>query len=459
MRAAPALVFDVSSIVVADRDRPTGIHRVVFETALELITLTDGAVEFTQFDRVTGRYRRVEHQVLLDRVEVLNAVAPSVPAGGRSAPATTGGRTARFVRRSVEVFGRRSPATARSMKVALAHARRSALAFVSAARSTGADRRRRRDLRTIGCHSDSWTSATTYCSLGVDFAHNDLDHLARCRTATGATVALMVHDIIPIVDPQFATRDLDDYYEALVGLADVIIVTSDHAAADLRRYFAQLGGRAPRLAKVILSSSVASAPPVRPSSLPEAVEREGYVMYVSTITLRKNHHVLFDVWSSLISDAAATATDAPSGVPYLLVVGSPGALSDETMSRLRRDPVLRRRVLHLEGLSDSEIAWLYAHCAFTVYPSLSEGWGLPVSESLDLGKVCLASDRTSLPEAGEGLALHLDPFDRAAWRSTITALWTDAAYRARLEADIAARHRRVTPTMTATQVLAALERQ
>ena len=48
-------------------------------------------------------------------------------------------------------------------------------------------------------------------------------------------------------------------------------------------------------------------------------------------------------------------------------------------------------------LPDAELAWLYANAAFTVFPSLMEGWGLPVGESLWFGKPCVASSGSAVP--------------------------------------------------------------
>ncbi|MFI5091233.1 MAG: glycosyltransferase [Terriglobales bacterium] len=48
-------------------------------------------------------------------------------------------------------------------------------------------------------------------------------------------------------------------------------------------------------------------------------------------------------------------------------------------------------------------------CLFTLFPSLYEGWGLPVTESLAHGKPCLISNRSALPEAGDTFARYFDP--------------------------------------------------
>ena len=77
------------------------------------------------------------------------------------------------------------------------------------------------------------------------------------------------------------------------------------------------------------------------------------------------------------------------------------------------------------NVADEELAWLYENCLFTVFPSEAEGWGLPLTEALDRGKYCLASDNTSLKEAGEGLVFHAALHDRKAWLHGLCTLLND----------------------------------
>ena len=67
------------------------------------------------------------------------------------------------------------------------------------------------------------------------------------------------------------------------------------------------------------------------------------------------------------------------------------------------------KIRHVQDPSDAELAALYRGCLFTVFPSLYEGWGLPVTESLAFGKPCVIANATSLPEAGGSLARMFDP--------------------------------------------------
>jgi len=63
----------------------------------------------------------------------------------------------------------------------------------------------------------------------------------------------------------------------------------------------------------------------------------------------------------------------------------------------------------LEELSDEELSGLYHSCLFTIMPSLSEGYGLPVAESLANGKLCLASDLPTIKEHAGSFAWYFDP--------------------------------------------------
>ena len=64
------------------------------------------------------------------------------------------------------------------------------------------------------------------------------------------------------------------------------------------------------------------------------------------------------------------------------------------LSDIAHDPRVAGDFLTLSHVSDGELQWLYEHCLFTVFPSLYEGWGLPVAESLMNGKFVLASSRS-----------------------------------------------------------------
>ena len=70
---------------------------------------------------------------------------------------------------------------------------------------------------------------------------------------------------------------------------------------------------------------------------------------------------------------------------------------------------------------------MYENCAFTVYPSLYEGWGLPIAESFAFGKPCIASNKSSMPEVGQHYAEYFSPYNADAL-ATLILRYSDTKY-------------------------------
>jgi glycosyltransferase involved in cell wall biosynthesis len=125
-----------------------------------------------------------------------------------------------------------------------------------------------------------------------------------------------------------------------------------------------------------------------------------FILFVGTVEPRKNLPTLLDALDHLRGDLG-------SAVPELVVVGGWGWRSGAVRARLRRD----RHVHWLRAIPDADLAAFYRAARFTVAPSYTEGWGLPVQESIAHGVPCIASSGGALPEAGAGLAVSFDPGD------------------------------------------------
>ena len=172
-----------------------------------------------------------------------------------------------------------------------------------------------------------------------------------------------------------------------------------------------------------------------------------FVLYVSTIEVRKNHRLLFQVWKRLLE------RHDPAAVPDLVFVGRKGWLVDDFLTELRNADHLGGRIQLRHGVGDAELAQLYADCLFTVYPSIAEGWGLPVAESLAHGKYCVASGTSSLPEVGGALVDYHDPFDVAGAHALIEHAIYDPAFRAERERAIQSGYRARTWSECAGEIL------
>jgi glycosyltransferase involved in cell wall biosynthesis len=107
-------------------------------------------------------------------------------------------------------------------------------------------------------------------------------------------------------------------------------------------------------------------------------------------------------------------------------VGKIGWNVEEFFSELSSsdDSVKNRIHLLTENVVDDHLKSLYQNCLFTIYPSSYEGWGLPVSESLDFGKAVITTDVSSMPEAGMEFAKYVPASDANALATAISD-WLD----------------------------------
>jgi glycosyltransferase involved in cell wall biosynthesis len=181
--------------------------------------------------------------------------------------------------------------------------------------------------------------------------------------------------------------------------------------------------RHPDAARRTLVAPLAAAPaPAEPTAQESAALPEGgFVLAVGTLEPRKNLPRLVAAYASL--------PRALQDAHPLVVVGAAGWRTGETLAALRS---LGNRCRMLGHVSDAALAELYRRCAVFCYPSLSEGFGLPVLEAMAVGAPVLTSDTSSLPEVGGGAAAYVDPFDVQSIATALRALLEDPGRRATL---------------------------
>jgi glycosyltransferase involved in cell wall biosynthesis len=250
--------------------------------------------------------------------------------------------------------------------------------------------------------------------------------------------ALLVYDVIPLRRPEWCDLDLVRLFKAwleqLLPLAERVFAISHATARDLESYAAEQGIplNAPTRVIPIGSGFTDLHPEATQAPVPPPVEGD-YVLVVSTIEARKNHILLFRAWRRLLE---ALPRDQ---VPVLVFAGRPGWLTGDLMQQLKNADYLDGKIQLVDAPSDAEVQALYRGCRFTLFPSLYEGWGLPVTESFMFGKPCLLSDRSSLPEAGGALGRYFDPENLDDAVRAIRAVIEDPADLAAWEAEVKAK--------------------
>jgi len=245
----------------------------------------------------------------------------------------------------------------------------------------------------------------------------------------GIHLGVLIHDIIPITHPEFCEKALTDefksYFFSVISISDFVLTISDHSGQAVRNFIKQnnLPDTPVRTLRSAHKTWEAPATGVPVSVEVEQLAKEDYVLYVSTIEIRKNHTYLFRIWKRLIEQRGA------KNIPSLVFVGRQGWRVKDLMDQLESTGNLDGKIRILHDLPDSELATLYRSAMFSVFPSFVEGWGLPVGESLIFGRPCLASNASSLPEVGGEFVDYIDPFNINDGYEKISRFIDDESYR------------------------------
>lgn len=265
-------------------------------------------------------------------------------------------------------------------------------------------------------HAVPFAKDDIYVSLGLDWDQKDLMYLFSQKRDVGFKVLLFCYDIIPVKFPHLCVGDVAakfaKYFANLAWCADKVLCISECTRSDLIQLLTDLGTPIPPMDVIKLGCDIQSQ--TADDATQDIVDLIGcrYILFVSTIERRKNHETLYRAYTRLVDRGM-------SNLPLMVFVGMPGWGVNDLMADLRLDPRIQPYIRILNHVTDSDLACLYKNAYFTVYPSLYEGWGLPVAESLAYGKFCLASDVASIPEVGGELIEYLDPWDVPAWATRI----------------------------------------
>jgi glycosyltransferase involved in cell wall biosynthesis len=277
----------------------------------------------------------------------------------------------------------------------------------------------------------------TLLCAGFGWSHSNIEAIAAAKTAAGFRLAVACYDIIPLLFPQFfdpqGVSVIRRYWAAAFATADVVVVNAHAIAADVAAYCERTGVTLGQLSVVPLAS-MSSDRTALAAGLPAGLSPGRYALFVSTLEPRKGHGLLHRVWLDLL------ATGVPQAHDFKLVfVGRVGWMTEDLVIALRSDQRLQGSLIHLAQVGDAELAALYRNAAFCLYPSLYEGFGLPLVEAFVHGKTVLSSNAGALAEVAGEFALTLDPHDEAAWLFNLRQ-WIEApAARAPFETAIAAR--------------------
>ena len=287
---------------------------------------------------------------------------------------------------------------------------------------------------------DAWAKSVFVCvasgdiliETGAIWLQSDLAGARQRLKHAGVRIGASVYDFIPLTHPEYCHTYLTERFSYAISGAllhlDFAITISDFTSAEMNRLLSQgnyppIPNRSVKLAQEAITIVVSTWTP----AIAELQDVE-YILCVGTLHAHKNHIMLLHIWRSLIQQGIEP--------PVLVLVGTTGYGVGDLLSQLEATDYFDDRIKIIGGLTDPELALLYANCKFTIFPSIIEGWGLPVGESLAYGKVCVASNSTAIPEVGRDLPIYIDPFDLRAATNTIAELLKNSNLLAQAEAKI-----------------------
>jgi len=146
----------------------------------------------------------------------------------------------------------------------------------------------------------------------------------------------------------------------------------------------------------------------------------GYLLYLGTLEPRKNITTLVEAYAQLRKTYAISEK--------LVLAGGKGWLYDAIFERVQQLG-LASEVLFAGYVADAEQALWYRAASAFVYPSLYEGFGIPVVEAIACGVPVVTSNVSSLPEAGADIALCIDPYNVEAMAAAMYQALTDQTFR------------------------------
>lgn len=260
--------------------------------------------------------------------------------------------------------------------------------------------------------------------LKADIYHGTFQVLPLLRPAP-ATV-LTVHDMAVFAHPQGYGRRFAAFMRRLLRMgilsADRIITVSEATKQEMIRYFPNVEAKTVPILNGVgqefLDAATLPAGPVM-----DVRQRYGlahpYILFVGNLEPKKNLPRLIEAFKRLRASSQI--------VHELVIVGKP--LAEGPVSGIAAEDVRRGDIRFTGYVEDRDLPLLYRGADLVAYPSLYEGFGMPVLEGMAAGVPVLTSSVSSLPEVAGGAAMLVDPFDTEAVAEGLHTALTDTRWR------------------------------
>ncbi|MHB1141704.1 MAG: glycosyltransferase family 4 protein [Sulfuricaulis sp.] len=272
-----------------------------------------------------------------------------------------------------------------------------------------------------------WTASGTEASLGIpDVVH--ANNFWCPVQLTSSRLIYTFYDMSFVVNPAWTTEAnrvgcFDGVFRSAVA-ADWVVAISEASRAHYLNVFPHFPEDRIRVIYPCSRFADSTLDGKRPKAL-EGVPVGGFWLSVGTIEPRKNQRRLAEAYARYL---------ALGGAPMPVVLaGGKGWLMKDFQKHLSELGIAAHIVM-TGYVSDEELIWLYRNCYAHLYPSLFEGFGLPVLEGMQFGAPTLTSQSTSIPEVAGNAAILLAPEDAEGWAQAMLRLAANRVERDQLSA-------------------------
>lgn len=282
--------------------------------------------------------------------------------------------------------------------------------------------------------SFSWMPGTLWLQIGAtELIQSDgLDvflgsaHVLPLRLPSTLRKLLIVHDLVWKLFPETATA-YDQLIQRLfskrsIKTADIIIAVSESTKRDLQKF---LGVEAEKI-RVIHNGVSPNFHPYDPQNAAKLVAGKygtypNYICAVGTLEPRKNLATLIEAFAILKKHDGCAC--------QLVIAGPKGWGNLQLQKKAERAGLTEDDVKFLGFVPDADLSLLYSGASTFVFPSLYEGFGLPLLEAMACGTPVACSNRSSLPEIGADAVLYFNPESAEEMASVVSKILIDTTLR------------------------------
>ena len=249
----------------------------------------------------------------------------------------------------------------------------------------------------------SWGIHRQVKNQKLDVFHGLSNELPWSIKKTGVKSVVTIHDLIflrypeyyPLIDRQIYLQK----FRHACRVSDTIIATSKATKADISSFF----GTDPQKIEVVYQTCNPVFRNLLNADQKELVRKkydlpEKYILYLGTIEKRKNALTLVKAY-----------LDQNINTP-LLIAGKPTAYLNEIKDFLEQNPA-GNRIIFRHDIESADLPALYQSAALFVYPSVFEGFGIPILEAIYSGVPVITSTGSCFAETGGDAAIYCDPLD------------------------------------------------